>query len=66
VPRPLTLVADLDAVFVEMHRVLCPGGRALVYLMLATDLLEPEGAIRLYGDELVPTSMDAEHVETAI
>jgi len=62
----LTLVADLDAVFAEMHRVLRPGGRALVYLMLATRLLEPEEAIRFYGDELVPTSMDAGHVEAAM
>jgi SAM-dependent methyltransferase len=62
----LTLVADLDVVFAEIHRVLRAGGRALVYLMLATDLLEPEEAIRFCGDELVPTSMDAEHVEAAI
>jgi SAM-dependent methyltransferase len=62
----ITLVADLDVVFAEMHRVLRPGGRALVYLMLVTDLLEPEEAARLYSDELVPTSMDAEHVEAAM
>jgi ubiquinone/menaquinone biosynthesis C-methylase UbiE len=62
----LTLVADLEVVFAEIHRVLRAGGRALVYLMLTTDLLEPEEAIRFYGDELVPTSMDAEHVEAAM
>jgi len=62
----LTLVADLDRVFAEMHRVLRPDGRALVYLMLATDLLEPQEAIRFYSDELVPTSLDAEHVEAAM
>ncbi len=62
----LTLVADLDAVFAEMCRVLRPGGRALIYLMLATDLLEPGEAARLSGDELVPTSMDAGHVEAAM
>lgn len=62
----LTLVADLDAVFAEMYRVLRPHGRALVYLMLATDQLEPEEAIRLYGDELVPTSMNAKRVEAAM
>ena len=62
----LTLVSDLDAVFAEMHRVLQSGGRALVYLMLATNLLEPEEAIRFYGDELVPTSMDANRVEAAM
>jgi ubiquinone/menaquinone biosynthesis C-methylase UbiE len=61
----LTLVSDLDAVFAELHRVLRPGGRAVVYLMLATDLLEPEEAIGFYGGELVPTSMDAGHVEAA-
>jgi SAM-dependent methyltransferase len=62
----LTLVADLSGVFTEMQRVLRPGGRALVYLMLATNLLGSEEAIRFYSDELVPTSMDAEHVEAAM
>jgi ubiquinone/menaquinone biosynthesis C-methylase UbiE len=60
----LTEIPDLEPVFVEMHRVLRPGGRALVYLMLTTDLLEPEEAARFHGDKL--TSMDEQRVEAAI
>jgi SAM-dependent methyltransferase len=60
----LTEIPGLDPVFAEMHRVLRPGGRALFYLMLTTDLLEPEEAIRFHGGKLA--SMDAERVEAAI
>ncbi len=60
----LTEIPDVDAVFAEMRRVLRPGGRALVYLMLTTDLLEPEEAARFHGGKL--TSMDAGRVEAAI
>lgn len=60
----LTEIPDLDPVFAEVHRVLRPAGRALVYLMLTTELLEPEEAIRFHGDKL--TSMDAQRVESAI
>ncbi len=60
----LTEIRDIDPVFAEMHRVLRPGGRALVYLMLTTDLLEPEEAARFHGDKV--TSMDAGRVEAAI
>lgn len=60
----LSEVADLDAAFAELRRVLRPGGRALVYLMLTTGLLEPDEAVRLHGEHLA--SMDAERVETAM
>ena len=32
---------DLGTAYAEFHRVLKPGGRALVYQMFATELLEP-------------------------
>lgn len=35
-------VSNLTAAYAEFHRVLKPGGRALVYQMFATDLLEPK------------------------
>ena len=38
----LMLVEDLPRAFSEMHRVLRPGGRALIYVMVATDRLDPE------------------------
>jgi SAM-dependent methyltransferase len=34
-------VSDLTAVYAEFQRILKPGGRALVYQMFATELLEP-------------------------
>jgi SAM-dependent methyltransferase len=40
----LTLVEDLDAAYHEIHRVLKPGGRALIYQMFTTDKLEPREA----------------------
>jgi SAM-dependent methyltransferase len=60
----LTEIADLDPVFTEMKRVLRPSGRALVYLMLTTDLLEPREAARFHGAKLA--SMDPERVEAAM
>lgn len=61
----LNLVADLPRAFAEMHRVLRPAGRAMVYLMLATDRLEPREAEELYV-EGVPSSFDAKKVEAAM
>ncbi|HUG24531.1 class I SAM-dependent methyltransferase [Piscinibacter sp.] len=40
----LCLVEDLPAAYAEMHRVLKPGGHAVVYQMFATDRLEPAEA----------------------
>lgn len=61
----LSLVEDLPRAFSEMRRVLKPAGRALVYLMLATDRLEPREAEELFV-EAVPSSFDAANVETAM
>lgn len=41
----LTLVQDLGATYHEIHRVLKPGGRALIYQMFTTDKLEPKEAV---------------------
>jgi SAM-dependent methyltransferase len=40
----LSLVDDLDAAYREFRRVLKPGGRALIYQMFTTSLLEPAEA----------------------
>lgn len=40
----LSLVEDLNAAYREFRRVLKPGGRALIYQMFTTSLLEPEEA----------------------
>jgi SAM-dependent methyltransferase len=40
----LSLVQDQDAAYREFRRVLKPGGRALIYQMFTTSLLEPEEA----------------------
>jgi ubiquinone/menaquinone biosynthesis C-methylase UbiE len=44
----LVHVADLRAVFAEFHRVLRPGGRALIFQMTATEWLTPAEAERLW------------------
>lgn len=61
----LSLVDDLPRAFSEMCRALKPGGRALVYLMLATDRLEPREAEELFC-EGVATSFDAANVEKSM
>lgn len=61
----LSHIADLPRAFAEMRRVLRPGGRAMVYLMLGTDRLEPREAselfqlARLEGDAFVPGNLEA-------
>jgi SAM-dependent methyltransferase len=63
----LELVADLDRAYGELHRVLRPGGRALVYSMFATDWLEPGEADRLWGThDVVPSSTDPATMEAAM
>jgi SAM-dependent methyltransferase len=63
----LSHVADLPAAFAEMHRVLRDGGRALVYVMLASDRLEAREAEELWRlGGLVGGSFDGEAVEAAI
>ncbi len=44
----LSHVEDLPRAFSELHRVLRPGGRAMVYLMLETDRLEPDEAAEFF------------------
>lgn len=63
----LVHVRELDLALREMRRVMRPGARALIYLMLATDLLEPGEAQRLFGPlGVVPASTDAGILEAAI
>ncbi len=63
----LELVADLDSAYGELHRVLRPGGRALVYSMFATDWLEPGEADRLWGPlDVVAANTDPATMEAAI
>jgi SAM-dependent methyltransferase len=57
----LVLVRDLERVVREVRRVLRPGGRAVVYQMWDTDLLEPAEASRLWG----PASARRENVDVA-
>ena len=63
----LCLVEDLGRAYREFHRVLRPGGRAMVYQMFATSLLEPaEAAFLLPVMGCFPGSMRPEVAEAAI
>ena len=63
----LVHVEDLPRAYAEFRRVLKPGGRALVYQMFATDLLEPREAERLLPVmRCVATSMLPVNTEAAI
>jgi SAM-dependent methyltransferase len=63
----LVHVADLAAVYAEFHRVLKPGGRALVYQMFGTDALEPREAAWLWDTMgVVPANTDPATTEAAI
>lgn len=63
----LSHVVDLPRAFAEMRRVLRPGGRAMVYLMLATERLEPLEAAELWRlGGLVGGSFDAAALDAAI
>jgi SAM-dependent methyltransferase len=58
---------SLDAAFSEMQRVLTRGGRALVYQMVGTDLLEPNEAAWLWHTMgVVADSADPDQVDAAI
>lgn len=62
----LTLVPDLDAAAAEFARVLTPEGHAIIYLNVATDLMEPGEAERINGPlGNVAESMSRERVEGA-
>ena len=58
---------DLPRAYAEFRRVLRPGGRALVYQMFRTELLEPGEAAWLFGTMgVVPASADLACTEAAI
>jgi SAM-dependent methyltransferase len=62
----LVHVADLDRAYVEFHRALRPGGRALVYQMFGADRLEPDEARWLFSTMgVVPSSADPHLTEQA-
>jgi len=63
----LCLSADLGRAYGEFRRVLRPGGRALIYQMFATSLLEPaEAAFLLPVMGCDPAAMDPGNTEAAI
>jgi len=63
----LSLVEDLDAAYREFRRVLKPGGRAMIYQMFATSLLEPaEAAFLLPVMACWASAMRPETTEAAI
>jgi SAM-dependent methyltransferase len=63
----LVHVPDLVAVYAEFRRVLKPGGRALVYQMFGTDLLEPRERQWLWDTMgVMPANADPITTETAI
>lgn len=60
-------IENLDAVFGEFHRVLRPGGAAVVYQMTATDWLTAAEAARLWPPGgIYLSSVDPQRFETAI
>jgi SAM-dependent methyltransferase len=63
----LSLVEDLDGAYREFRRVLKPGGRAIIYQMFATSLLEPaEAAFLLPVMGCWASAMRPENTEAAI
>jgi SAM-dependent methyltransferase len=63
----LCLAGDLGRAYGEFRRVLRPGGRALIYQMFATRLLEPgEAAFLLPVMACFPAAMRPETTEAAI
>jgi SAM-dependent methyltransferase len=64
--RDVIVHVDLSAGFAECARVMRPGGRMLVYVTLATELLEPREANALFNAVAVlPQSVDRTAVEAA-
>jgi ubiquinone/menaquinone biosynthesis C-methylase UbiE len=63
----LVHVEDLETAFAEFHRVLRPGGRALIYQMTATDRLHPAEAAFLWPPAGIhAASLDPQRFEAAI
>jgi SAM-dependent methyltransferase len=63
----LTVVDGLDSGIAEIARVLRPGGHLIVYIVLATDRLEPKEAEMLLGQSLaiMPENLVEANVEHA-
>ncbi|MGW7290767.1 class I SAM-dependent methyltransferase [Streptomyces xiamenensis] len=60
-------VEDLHAAFAEFHRVLRPGGHALLFMMTATEWLTAAEAERLWPVSAVhASSVDPQHIDAAI
>lgn len=63
----LSLVGNIGAAFAEFRRVLAPGGRAVVYLMVTGPRFEPRNVAEVLRPlDCVPASMDEQNVEQAI
>jgi SAM-dependent methyltransferase len=63
----LVHVAGLPRAYAEFRRVLKPGGRALIYQMYGTDLLEPREAAWLWSTMgVAPANADPAHTEAAV
>jgi len=62
--RDVLVHVDQDRGFAECARILRPGGRMLAYVTLATELLEPREAERLFEAlAIVPEGVDSAGVE---
>jgi SAM-dependent methyltransferase len=63
--RDVLVHVDLAAGFAECARILRPGGRMVAYVTLATELLEPQEAARLFAAIAVRTeSVDPTNLES--
>lgn len=63
----LERVDDLPGAYREIYRVFKPGGRALIYVMCATDLLEPhETSVVFEPLEVVESSISPPIIEATI
>ena len=60
-------VEDIDVALTECLRVLKPGGAMVIHQVLATDLMEPNEARRLYADiAVVPERMSRDDFDAAV
>lgn len=63
----LNHVPNLQEGFIECSRVLKPGGKMLIWMTFATDLLETQEASRLYATlAIVPENMSPKHFERSL